>query len=162
MLRAIPKGWFSWDFTVVDEESGPVAEIDVSTWREKGLLTVDGVGYEVFREGLMSGAFLLKQGDSLLARAEKPSAFRRTFLIDYSDRHYTLQARSFWRRELVLLDGSLEVGSLAPEGAFSRRMRVDLPEELPLPVEVFLVWLAVILWKRASEAAATTAAAGAS
>lgn len=77
MLKAIPKNWFSWDFTVI-EDSTPVAEIAVSWWREKGELTVRGSAYRVYREGPMWGAFVLESGGAILARAEKPSALRRS------------------------------------------------------------------------------------
>ncbi len=156
MLKAIPNHWFSWDFTVM-EGSQSVADIDVSSWREKGLLTVQGVTYEVYREGLMSGAFILESAGSVLARAEKPSAFRRSFIIEHVGRQYTLCATSAFRREFLLSEDSREIGSLSPEGIFTRRTRVDLPEELPLPVKVFIIWLSIILWKRESDSAAAGA-----
>ncbi len=152
MLRAIPKSIFSWNFTVMDGPR-PVAEIDVSWWREKGQLTVEGAAYEVYREGLMRGAFILEEGEAILARAEKPSAFQRLFLVEHAGRQYTLRARSAFFREVVLLDGAAEIGVLSPEGFFNRRMTVDLPEHLPLPVRVFMIWLTVILWKRDAESA---------
>jgi hypothetical protein len=150
MLKAVPKSWFSWDFTVMDE-SRPVAEIDVSRWREKGLLTVEGATYQVYREGLMSGAFVLESAGSALARAEKPSAFHRSFIIEHAGKRYTLRARSAFGREFLLLDGAKEIGSLSPEGFFTRRARANLPELLPLPVRIFILWLAFILWKRESD-----------
>lgn len=147
MLRAIPKRWFSWDFTIT-EEAQPVAEIDV---RERGVLVVEGMPYQVYREGLVSGAFILESAGSVLARAVKPSAFRRSFTIEYADREYTFCARSALGRAFLLLDGFREIGSLTPEGILTRRTKVDLPHHLPLPVRVFMIWLAIILWKRDSE-----------
>jgi len=152
MLEAVPNNFFSWDFTVMDGPR-PVAEIDVSRWREKGQLTVEGTPYEVYREGLMSGAFILESAGSVLARAEKPSAFQRLFLVEHEGRQYTLRARTAFLREFILLDGSTEIGSLSPEGIFTRRMAADLPEHLPLPVRIFLIWLTVILWKRDTDSA---------
>jgi hypothetical protein len=61
-----------------------------------------------------------------------------------------LRAKSALRRAFILLEGSREIGAISPEGIFSRRAAVDLPEEMPLPVKIFITWLAVILWKRAS------------
>ena len=156
MLKAIPKRWFSWDFTVM-EGSQPVADIDVSWWREKGLLTVHGTDYTVYREGLMSGAFILELDGTVLARAEKPSTFHRAFLIEHAGKQYTLRAKSAFRRAFLLLDGSREIGALSPEGIFTRRATVEFPEELPLPAKVFIIWLAVILWKRDSDSAAGAA-----
>ena len=151
MLELVPKSWFSWDFAAL-EASQPVAEIDISWWREKGVLTVQGASYPVYREGLASGDFLLESAGSVLARAQKPSAFRRSFLVEHAGKQYTLRAKSAFRRAFILLDGSEEVGSVCPEGIFTRRSKVDLPESLPLPVKIFIVWLTVILWKRDSEA----------
>jgi len=156
MLTAIPKHWFSWDFTV-QEGSRDVAKIDVSWWREKGTLTVQGKDYHVYREGVMSGLFVLESAGAVLARAEKPSAFRRMFVIEHAGRQYTLQAKSAFRRAFVLLQGSQEVGWITPQGVFSRKSTVDLPESLPTPVKVFILWLTVILWKREADAAASGA-----
>ena len=153
MLTAIPKSWFSWDFTV-RQGSEPVADIDVSWWREKGVLTVAGTRYGVRREGLMSGAFVLESAGSVLARAEKTSAFVRSFIVAHAGRHYTLRARSAFLREIVLFDGPKETGSISPEGIFTRRASADLPEDLPLVVRIFLIWLTIILWKRDADSAA--------
>ena len=153
MLTATPKTWFSWDFTIMD---GPraVGEIDTSSWREKGVLTVQGVDYRVYREGVISGDFMLASTESILARAKKASAFRRSFIIEHGGKVYTLRAKSAFRRAFELLDGNREVGSLSPRGIFTRRATVDLPADLPLFLKVFIIWLAVVLWKRESDSAA--------
>ena len=127
----------------------------MSCWREKGVVTVEGTDYRVYREGLMSGDFLLASNDKVLARARKPSAFRRTFTIEYADKRYTPRAKSAFHRAFELLDRDRKVGSLSPRGVFTRRAAVDLPENMPLSVKVFIVWLAVIIWKRESDSAAS-------
>jgi len=157
MLTAAPKHWFSWDFVVL-EGSQAVAEIDISWWRERGVLTVSGVDYHVCRQGVMSGDFILECSGVALARAEKPSAFHRSFIVEHQDKRYTLRARSMFRRAFLLLDGEREIGSVCPEGIFTRRATVDLPADLPLPVKVFIVWLTVVLWKRESGSAAAAGA----
>ena len=156
MLTAVPKSWFSWDFTVMDGTQ-PVGDIDVSCWREKGVITVQGVDYRVYREGLMSGDFILASDDKVLARATKPSAFRRTFVVDYAGKQYTLRAKSALRRAFELLDRDRVVGALSPRGLFTRRAAIHLPETMPLSVRVFIIWLAVIIWKREAEAQGGTA-----
>ncbi len=57
-LELVPMGWFSWDFNVLQNGS-PIAEIDISSWREKGVLVVGGSSYNVYREGRMSGSFVI-------------------------------------------------------------------------------------------------------
>jgi hypothetical protein len=153
MLIGIPKRWASWDFTIMD---GPrvVAEIDTSWWRERGELAVDGVRYRVYREGMASGDFIIEGAGSVVARAEKPSAFRRAFTIKAADKRYTLRAKDAFRRTFVLLEGDREIGSLSLAGFFTRRVAVDLPAQLSLPLRMFIVWLSVVLWKRDAAAAA--------
>ncbi len=150
MLSAIPKHWFSWDFRVMDG-TRQVAEMDLSFWRRKGLLSIEGIPYKVFREGLVSGAFILEVGGTVAARAEKPNALRRCFLVEHAGRQLTLQARSVFGRAFALYDGQNEIGSVTPEGFLTRRATARLPEELPLPVRVFILWLVIILWRREAD-----------
>jgi len=160
MLEAIPKTWFSWDFDIVDPGGQPVANLDMSAWREKATFAVGDTTYRIHRERLMSGAFLLEGEGAIVARAVKPSAFRHSFVVHQDGREYTLSRRSAFRREYVLRQDAREVGSVAPEKWFSRRAAVNLPDDLPLAVRVFIVVLVLLLWKRDSNAAA--AAGGAS
>src|SRR5215813_11058119 len=102
MLKLVPKSWFSWDFVITDGAS-PIAEIHVSWWREKGVLTVRGSTYDVYREGLISGAFLLESYGSIFSRAVKPSAFRRSFELQCGKKFYMLRAVAAFRRKFVLV-----------------------------------------------------------
>jgi hypothetical protein len=106
----------------------------------------------------MSGAFILRQGDLELARAEKPSAFHRSFDVVHDGRSYTLGAESALRRKFVLKENGEAVGSVSPLNAFTRKCIVDLPTSIPLPVRVFMIWLVILLWKRDSDTAAVVAA----
>ncbi len=152
MLQAVPKSLFAWDFALMDG-ARTVADIEFAYWAESGRLRVDGVAYEIRREGWLNGAFLLSAGDAVVARAEKPSLFRRSFDVHHEDRLYALSAEDPFGRTLVLMQGTRRLGSVSPERLFSRRARVDLPEDLPLPLRAFMLWLALLLWKRAANAA---------
>ena len=155
MLKAVPKSWFSWGFTVLDGAQ-PIANIDISCWSEKGTLLVLGLPYKVYREGMMSGTFLLESDGTILARAVKPSAFSRSFIVEHAGRKLALRSTFFGRYRL--LEGDREIGSISPETICFRRANVNLPEDLPLPVRLFILWLVILLWKRDSDAAASTAA----
>lgn len=152
MLTATPRRWFSWNYTVSTQDDH-VADIDISWWREKGAIAVAGQHYGVYRERPMSGRFILEANGAPLASAEKPGAFRRRMLIEHAGRQYELKPRGLFTRTFALHEGTAVLGTLSATGVFSRRMQVDLPEALPLPVRLFVVWLTVMLWKRDSEAA---------
>ena len=156
MLQATPRGWFSWNF-LISEGENEVADIRLAMLREAGELVVLDKTYRVNREGIMSGAFVLQEGQMELARAEKPSAFQRSFLVSYDGRSYSLGAESAFRRRFVLKENDGRVGSIYPLNAFTRKCAVDLPSDILLPVRVFMVWLVIILWKRDSDSAAVVA-----
>jgi len=147
MLRAIPKGWFSSVYKVLDNNTH-VATLDPSYFREAAELTIKGSTYSLYREGLMSGAFILKTGDSILARALKPSALYRSFQVEQAGKQYTLEAEAVLSKRFVLSEGGVRVGAVYPERALTRKTVVDFPEEIPLAVRVFMFWLVMILWNR--------------
>jgi len=152
MLNAIPKQWFSWDFRIL-EEGRDVAEMDLSFWREKGVLSVEGIPYRVYREGLASGAFMLENpGGQVLVKAEKPNALRRSFIVEYEGRRLRLEAWTPFGRAFVLRGDQGVIGTVKPDSFLSRRTTADLPEDFPLPVRIFLLWLVIILWRRDDDA----------
>jgi hypothetical protein len=155
MLRAFPKSWFSPDYKVL-EDNAIIAIVALSWMREAGELTIAGSSYRVYREGLLTGSFVLESDGSILASADKPSAFYRSFLVKHDGKEYTLEAESAGYRKFVLLEGGKQLGSVYPEHALTRKAVIDFPEEIPLVVRVFMFWLVVILWKRASDAAAAS------
>ncbi len=154
MLQIAPHGWFSWDFTI-SQGSQAVADIGFTWWREQGELRLDGATYRVSREHLLNGDFLLESDAGVIARATRASLFRRRFSVRHGANTYTLEPRSAFQRAFVLLEDDRETGSISPSRAWSRRASANLPSELPLPVQVFLIWLTVLMWKRESESASS-------
>jgi hypothetical protein len=150
-LRVVPTRWLAWDFSVM-QGTQQLTSVEMSAWREKAEFRIQDRTYHVFRDGMI-GDFVLQAAGSTVARASKPSSFRRDFVIKYDEKVYTLKAKSSFGRGFILRDEHREIGSLTPETAFSYRAAVDLPDHLPLEMKVFIVWLVMILWKRAASAA---------
>ena len=146
-LQVAPTHWLSSDFTV-QQDAKPVANVEMNWWCEKGALTIDRTHYQMYREGWMSGDFVLERDGSVIARAKKPSAFLRKYVVRYRDREYALTPRSAFRRPFALLDGSQEIGAIQHTSAFTREAMADLPDAWPLPVRAFVIWLAMIQWRR--------------
>lgn len=157
MLQLVPQNWFSWNFDVLDDDR-LVASIKVSSLPETGAFSLDGADYRAHREGMFSGDFFLESDGQTIARAQKPSAFLSTFEIRYLDRSYKLKKESLVGRSFVLFEGDRETGSIRPEGFLSRKSAVSLPEAMPGPVQVFVIWLAILMWRRDTNAGAAAAA----
>jgi hypothetical protein len=146
-MMLVPSAWYSWDFDVTDGQRR-LARVEMSAWREKGVLKVDGINHEVYREGWGSGDFILKRDGVVLAKATKPSAFRSAFTLTYNNREYTVGKRSAWGRAFVVSEGDTELGSLVPTRWWARDATATLPEAWPVHIRVFAIWLALLLWKR--------------
>lgn len=155
MIEAIPGGLFSKDFSL-HEQGRLLAELDVSSWREKAELEIGGTPYRLYREGLVSGAFVLESDDGILARAAKPSPWRHRFEVELGGRSYTLQRLSVFGRRFGLFAGDRQIGGVYPAGPFTRRTRIDLPVGWAPAVRVFVFWLALVLRMRDANAAAAS------
>jgi hypothetical protein len=152
-MTMAPIRWDSWDYRVMDGDR-TLAFLDLSSWRERAEIRIGDLTHRVFRERAMSGDFILDVGGQRLARATKPSIFRDTMIIHAAGREYTLRKPSVWRRAFVVMDGDRQIGSIAPDSAWTRRATADLPADWPMPVKAFVIWLVVILWKRDSDGVA--------
>lgn len=147
MLEAIPLNWFSSDFLLKDQEE-TIANIDISLWREKGVITIDNEEYRVNREGILSSAFILWCDNEIFARAEKPSALSRQIVIEHGELKSTLSPRHVLSRNFVLIGEKGIVGNLSPKSLLSRRMKINFSDTLPIQIKMFVIWLTIILWRR--------------
>ena len=134
MLTVVSNAW-SYTFSVTDGTESVAQAVDLSFWGDKGELRIKDDIYTARRD---KSSYLLETAARVLARAEQP---RNT------DRRYTLRAKSALRRQFLLLEGSRQIGSLSPEGMFTRKTAVELPKAIPLFLQVFIIWLAMTLWK---------------
>jgi hypothetical protein len=143
-MKIIPKVW-SYEFSVTEGTETVAQSVDLSFWRDKGELRIQGFLYKARRN---RSSYVLESAAGVLARAERPRRWLRELGIEHSDRRYTLRAKSPFRRQLLLLEGSTEIGSISPEGLFTRKAEVELPQALPLFLKVFIIWLAMTIWKQ--------------
>ena len=144
------------NFIVFDRGGTPVARADLSNWRETAKLEVGETRYEAHSKGRAGKEFVLEKEDGwVVAVTQKPSVWRNRFVFEHAGNRYELKKESTWGSAFVLWrDGVGSVGSVRSKGFFKREWIVELPEELPLEVRVFIVWLMALLWKRAASAAA--------
>ncbi len=145
MLKAAPKGFFSSDYRIVDAARQTVAEIAFARWRRQGFAKVGDAVYKVSREGF-GGPYVFKAPDqSQAARVVKPRAFRDTFEISFGGRLYQLKAISLWRRRYGLFLDDRLLGSIVPR--YFQRWEIDLPDEVPVLLQVFAARMAIFLWR---------------
>jgi hypothetical protein len=154
MLEAIPTDILSTNFRL-QQQNLLLGEVDVSILREKARIELEDGTYELYRERQFSGDFVLERNGKIVARATKPSALQNRFDVELPDRRLVLRKVSIWNRRFELFDGEKQIGSIYPLGIFTRRSNIDLPDDWPLAIRVFLFWLAFIIWKRRNQSAAS-------
>lgn len=151
MLRSIPKRWFSWDCRI-EEDGVEVALLDLSALRDAANFDLDGRPWQIRREGLVRGDWLLQSDGQIVARATKPSAFTREFEVVADNRRMLLRPVGIARRAFELRHGDTVIGGMAPVGLFRRSADIALPEELQLATRIFLAFLVLTQWRRAQRA----------
>jgi hypothetical protein len=149
MLKVIPHHWFTWNCGIV-ENGAIVGSIDCSIWGEAGHLKIQEGRFRAYRE---SGNFYLTDQQRYVAIAAKPNPLFRQFFIRQGETRYELQATSALGRRFIVQEYGQVVGSIYPAHAFTRQAIVDLPESIPLSVQLFMVWLVLTLWRRQKYAA---------
>ena len=125
-------------------------------FKEGADLQIKGETFRFFREGLVSGAYVLEAYGREIARADKPSVFKRRFAVHFAGRRFVLEDESIFRRTFVVReepeDGiGVEVGRIKPVGAFRRSARARFDDDLPLAVNIFLIGLVILMWKRSGK-----------
>ena len=152
MIVAKPTRWFSRAYRLADDER-EVGVLRPALLTERAAVELEGEAYTIRRDGLL-GPFLMERDGETVAAAEKPSAFRSRFRVAVGGRISELDRRGAFGRSFDLLENDEVVGVITRPSIFSRRIEVVLPEEWPLPERVFLLWLALMVWKREEQGAA--------
>jgi hypothetical protein len=160
MIEARPRNFFSRHFSL--ETAGQtLAELDASRFKEAAVFTFEGEPYRFFREGLFSGDFVLEKAGRPLLAASKMSAFRSQLDFELDGRLYSLKRASLFGRTYEVRQSDRAVGSVSRASLLSRRAVIDLPATWSVPVQGFIFWLVLLLWKRQEHSAADAVASAA-
>ncbi|HXE85802.1 MAG TPA: hypothetical protein VN524_03255 [Hyphomicrobiaceae bacterium] len=152
MLTAHPKKWYSWDYSLLDADGQHLADLGLSSWRDRGTFVLGGAEYRARREGL-GGPFLLEHDGAVRARARKTRFFGCEFEIEFEGDHYTLTKPSIWSHTVVLHQGGEELGVIRHAAWYKRDAHIEMAERLSPVLQAFALWLALLLWKREAAAA---------
>jgi hypothetical protein len=165
VLDITSRSLLKWQFDV-SRDGQHVAFIDLKALKEGADIDISGEPFRMFREGFLRGAFVLEAFEKELARAEKPSALHRRFVVDFAGRRFDLQAVSAWRRSFTVSEllsggstdstagqkaGDPEVGRIDPVSWYKFSATATFDDDLPVAVDIFFITLVLLMWKRAAE-----------
>ena len=105
------------------------------------------VGYKVTRSGLFATKYQLFLDEELVIVAAQTPLLAR-YTIGHAGELWMLKAEGFSEKRFVLFRDAEKVGRIAPTGLqLYKNIVIELPDELSLPAQVFLVWLVLWNWQ---------------
>ncbi len=111
--------------------------------------SLDGQDYLAKATSLLGVSFSLYRGDDVVVIEKTTSLWANAQQIEHDGRTWLMRpARYFGKTFNVLSDGDAVVGTVAPARFFFplSDITVDLPDDVPIVVQVFMLWLAVRSW----------------
>ena len=111
--------------------------------------SLDGQDYIAKATSLLGVSFSLYRGDDVVVIEKTTSLLANAQQIEHDGRTWLMKpARYFGKTFNVLSDGGAVVGTIAPARFFFplSDITVDLPDDVPIVVQVFMLWLAVKSW----------------
>jgi ABC-type amino acid transport system permease subunit len=111
--------------------------------------SLDGQDYTVKATSLLGVSFSLCRGDEVVIVEKTTALLANTQQVEHDGRTWLMKPASFFGRKFsVMSDGGATVGTIAPGSWFSplSGITVDLSDDVPMLVQVFMLWLAVRYW----------------
>jgi hypothetical protein len=156
VITVVPRGAFSRGFDLVGDGDRKLGGFDGSVWRENGRIQIGAEEWEFRKE--RTRRFSLAGPQGTYATAEQTSMWSSRWQIAVGDRLYLLAKESWLSSGYQVTVGDRVVGSVHRKGIFSSKAEVDLPADMPPPVQVFVIAVVMTQWRRDSSAAAAGSA----
>lgn len=98
---------------------------------------------------MLTGHWSLEHDGNPIAEAIKESVFLRTFELRFEDKTLVLKAKTAFTRGFQIMFDQQCIGTIEPMHAFTRRARIDCSDAIPVSIQLFCFWLAIMTWRRA-------------
>lgn len=148
----------------VTRDGSPFGHMEFRALAESGAIVIMGdQRLTIRREGAMSGGWLLEEdtpgvGPQVVASAEKPSAWRNGIVLRVAGwPELRLDRASAWKATFELTEADRRLGAIRRTGLWRRRVQAEIPDDVPPPLQLFVLWMAVLLYRRDDSAAAGAA-----
>ena len=140
-------GLFADPLFEISKDGTPIATLN----EKKLTFDHDGKHYTVSGHGVLTPEYKLNSGETAVATATQ-AALGNRYAVNYEGREWTLKAEGLLAQKYGLFQNDTEVGTISAGGFLSRfkGITVDLPDELPHCVQIFLLLLLISKWSDTS------------
>ncbi len=157
VLTCLPQSICSWNYSITGSDSDVIASVEFDFWNEQGSIILEPSCYGVKRGWVWpSDEWSLESGDRVIAVATKPNPFTRFFEVSYSSQDLILRPELPFTRSFLIEQDNRVLGTIQPMHSFTRRASIDCSSSIAIPVQIFLFWLTVLMWKRDAKKSATS------
>jgi hypothetical protein len=150
----VPQGIFSRHYDL-KHRGEIVASLRMSLWTEGCDFTIAGHQFAIRRVSLWKDGFQLFAGDQSVCEVKR-GFWSRRFELSAIEEKWVLQPAGWFTRNYQLLRGDCVVGSIRPVGWFTRKRIADFADEVPPPVQVFAIFLVLVVSQRQQRHSATS------
>ncbi len=147
-IEFAPKSLFAARSYTLKRGGVEIGRIDCGGIRQPASIVIGDATFRPARDGVLRTTYHLDGNGSRLASAAPAGAASRRFTVEAGARAYTLAVTSWSGRRFTLSENGAAVGTIARTGFFTTKCKADLPDDLPLEVQAFLIWLVIIIWRR--------------
>lgn len=133
---------------VIRDGEADVAEVQFDHLNRQAELVVGDLTYRAYRKGFWSPIYVLELDGAVLAQTEKLKFLSLRWIVTCAGgKQYALH-QPLLKNAYELLDGDQAVGRIYREGFWDTQIMIDMPVEVPLPVQVFVFWLVKTFWEQ--------------
>jgi hypothetical protein len=125
---------------IVRDWDGPTGTLSLHA---RATIVIADESYDARCEGILSMTYYLAGNGNRIASAQRPSFFHRRFVIWTGKRTLTLAPADLLGLTYELTENGIRVGTITRY--VTREMQSEFPDDLPLAVQAFLVWLVELL-----------------
>lgn len=147
-IEFAPKSLFAARYYTLKRDGVEIGRIDCGGIRQPASIVIGDATFRPARDGVLRATYHLDGNGARLASAVPAGAALRRFTVEAGARTCTLAVASWSGRRFTLTENGTAVGTIARIGFFTAKCQANLPDDLPLEVQAFLIWLVIITWRR--------------
>jgi hypothetical protein len=150
LAHAPPLARFTQAYTIWDGET-PVTDLEIMPSQYGGSWSLGLERWEVMGDWEMLGLqreYYLRANNELKGGAQKSGLLSATHAVRFGRQTYTLEKESLFLRQFTLRKEGRSLGAIYPELPIKMTAVAELPADLPTPLKIFLIFLALMGWLR--------------
>lgn len=143
MIVATPRNWLrqEYDLADADGDGAPFGEVGLRLFGG-GRLTIGAADFDLLARSTGT-RYELARGAHTVAVAARPSIFRRHFLVEAGNAELEMTATGWFGTHWDVTEHGAPIGEARWTGEIRSRLRLTLPDDVPLVAQAFLAAVAI-------------------